>query len=198
MVFRTDRIGGVGFAEDADDRAAQVLAHVLVGAVELAEQGVEGRLAIASVEESLDRNGIKNRRDETLTLLSPTPLRQLNANLQLRHGDRRYSNIITVVERLGQRTTPRSASTNTVVLRISRARDPSQAPCPREAPAVFAEAGSREITWNPCSMLPIYLRLAVSPSENIEGCGGGLRRAMQRRRVALASRKIKTCEDPQV
>ncbi len=49
----------------------------------------------------LDRNDLENRLDETLTLLSPAPFRQLNANPQLRHGDRRDSDIITVVDRLG-------------------------------------------------------------------------------------------------
>lgn len=49
----------------------------------------------------LDRNDLENRLDETLTLLSPAPVRQPNANPQLRHGDRRYSDIITVVDRLG-------------------------------------------------------------------------------------------------
>lgn len=45
----------------------------------------------------LDRDSVENRRDEALPLVTPTPLRQLNANPQLRHGNSRYSDIITVV-----------------------------------------------------------------------------------------------------
>ena len=50
----------------------------------------------------LDRNNVEDSRDETLALVPPTPFRQLNANLQLRHGDGRYRYIITVVDHIPQ------------------------------------------------------------------------------------------------
>ncbi len=48
----------------------------------------------------LNRNGVENRRDEALAFVPPAPFRQLNANPQLRHGDRGNSNIVTVADRL--------------------------------------------------------------------------------------------------
>lgn len=54
----------------------------------------------------LDRNSVEDRSDEALTLVAPAPLRQLNANLQLRHGNRRDRDIITVVDRFAQRIAP--------------------------------------------------------------------------------------------
>lgn len=48
----------------------------------------------------LNRNGVKNRRDEAFALVPPAPLRHLNANPQLRYGDRRNSDIVTVADRL--------------------------------------------------------------------------------------------------
>lgn len=51
----------------------------------------------------LNRDGVQNRGDEPLTLIPPAPFCQLNANLQLRHGDRRDRDIITVVDHLAQR-----------------------------------------------------------------------------------------------
>jgi hypothetical protein len=54
----------------------------------------------------LDRDGIKNRCYEALALIPPAPLRQLNAHSQLRHGDRRDRDIITVVDGIAQRITP--------------------------------------------------------------------------------------------
>lgn len=54
----------------------------------------------------LNRNGVENRRDEALALVPPAPFRQLNANPQLRHGDRRNSDIITVADRLVQCIAP--------------------------------------------------------------------------------------------
>lgn len=51
----------------------------------------------------LNRYGVQSRSDEPLTLIPPIPFRQLNANLQLRHGDRRDRDIITVVDHLAQR-----------------------------------------------------------------------------------------------
>ena len=53
----------------------------------------------------LDRGRTENRRDEALALLPPASLRELSTNFQLRHGDRRYSDIITIVDHLSQRTT---------------------------------------------------------------------------------------------
>src|SRR6187549_2748204 len=44
------RVRRVAFAEDADDRAAEQLARVRVGARHLAQQGVEGGVALAPVE----------------------------------------------------------------------------------------------------------------------------------------------------
>jgi hypothetical protein len=52
---------------------------------------------------NLNRSGVQNCRDKTLAGFPPTPLRQLNANPQLGNGDRRYCDIITVVDRLAQR-----------------------------------------------------------------------------------------------
>ena len=46
----------------------------------------------------LNRNGVEDCRYEALTFVPPTSLRQLNANLQLRHGDGRYRDIVTVVD----------------------------------------------------------------------------------------------------
>jgi hypothetical protein len=54
----------------------------------------------------LNRDGVENRSDEPLTLIPPTPFRQLNANLQLSHGDRRNRDIITVVKHIGEGITP--------------------------------------------------------------------------------------------
>ncbi len=54
----------------------------------------------------LNRDGLENRGDEALALVSSASLRQLNANLQLRHGDRRNSNIVTVADRFVQRIAP--------------------------------------------------------------------------------------------
>jgi hypothetical protein len=52
----------------------------------------------------LNRDGVENRRDESLTLIPPPPpLRQLNANFQLGHGNRRHRDIITIVDHLTQR-----------------------------------------------------------------------------------------------
>lgn len=53
----------------------------------------------------LNREGVQNCRYKALAFLAPAPFRELNANLQLRNGDRRYSDIITVVDHLSQRTT---------------------------------------------------------------------------------------------
>lgn len=50
----------------------------------------------------LDRDGVENGSDEPLTFIPPTSLRQPNANLQLRHGDRRHRDIISVVEHIGE------------------------------------------------------------------------------------------------
>ncbi len=54
----------------------------------------------------LNRDGVENRSGEPLTLIPPTSFRQLNANLQLRHGDRRNRDIITIVEHIGEGVTP--------------------------------------------------------------------------------------------
>lgn len=54
----------------------------------------------------LNRDGVENRSDEPLTLISPTSFRQLDANLQLSHGDRRNRDIITVLEHIGEGITP--------------------------------------------------------------------------------------------
>ena len=51
----------------------------------------------------LNRNGIEDCRDEALAFVPSAPLREPNANLQLRHGDGRYRDIITVVDRFFQR-----------------------------------------------------------------------------------------------
>jgi hypothetical protein len=54
----------------------------------------------------LNRDGVEDCSDEALTLFSPAPFGQLNANLQLRHGYRRYSDIVTIVDRFAQRLAP--------------------------------------------------------------------------------------------
>lgn len=54
----------------------------------------------------LNRDGVENSRDEALALVPPVPLRQLHANLQLRHGDRRHRDIIAVIDRFAQRIAP--------------------------------------------------------------------------------------------
>lgn len=54
----------------------------------------------------LNRDGVENRCDEALPLVPPAPFRQLNTNPQLCHGDRRYGDIVTVVDRFAQRVTP--------------------------------------------------------------------------------------------
>jgi hypothetical protein len=47
----------------------------------------------------LDRDSVENRCDEALALFPPTPFRQLDADLQLRHGDHCHRNIIAIVDR---------------------------------------------------------------------------------------------------
>lgn len=59
------------------------------------------RLGYAEVVR-LDRDGVENRGDESLAVGSPSFLRQLDADLQLRHGDRSHRDIITVVDHLTQ------------------------------------------------------------------------------------------------
>ena len=54
----------------------------------------------------LNRDGVENRSDEPLAPIPPTSFRQLNANLQLRHGDRRNRDIITVIEHISEGITP--------------------------------------------------------------------------------------------
>lgn len=51
----------------------------------------------------LDRDSAQNPRDETFAAFLTAPLGKLNADLQLRHGYRRYSDIVTVVDRFAQR-----------------------------------------------------------------------------------------------
>lgn len=54
----------------------------------------------------LNRDSVENRRHEALALVSPAPLRQLNANLQLRHSDRRDRDVVAVVDHIGQGVSP--------------------------------------------------------------------------------------------
>lgn len=54
----------------------------------------------------LNRDGVENRGNEALALFPPTPFRQLNANSQLCHGERRNSDIVTVTDRLVQCIAP--------------------------------------------------------------------------------------------
>jgi hypothetical protein len=54
----------------------------------------------------LNRDGVENRSNEPLARIPPAPFRQLNANLKLRHGDRRNRDIVTVVNHIGQGITP--------------------------------------------------------------------------------------------
>src|SRR6478672_1733965 len=54
----------------------------------------------------LNRDGVENRSDEPLPFIPPAPFRQLNANLQLRHGDRSNRDIVTVVDHIGQGIAP--------------------------------------------------------------------------------------------
>lgn len=67
----------------------------------------------------LNGDGVENRGNEPLARISPTPSRQLNADLELRHGNRRNRDIVIVVDHIGQGITP--------ALGVDS--------CPREAPA---------------------------------------------------------------
>jgi len=51
----------------------------------------------------LNRDGVENRRYEMLPLLPPASFRQLDADSQLRHGDRRDRDVIAVVNHFLQR-----------------------------------------------------------------------------------------------
>lgn len=51
----------------------------------------------------LNRDGVENRCDESLAPMPPPPLGQLNADTQLRHGNRRHRDVVVVVDRFTQR-----------------------------------------------------------------------------------------------
>ena len=51
----------------------------------------------------LDRDGLENCRHKILSFLSPASFRQLDADAQLRHGNRRDRDVIAIVDRFLQR-----------------------------------------------------------------------------------------------
>jgi len=63
------------------------------------------RLGHAEVVD-VDRDSAEDRGDKTLALLPPSPFRHLNADLQLRHGDRRDRDVIAILDRIAQRVAP--------------------------------------------------------------------------------------------
>jgi hypothetical protein len=54
----------------------------------------------------LNRDSVDDGRNEALALVPPPSFCQLNANRQLRHGDRRNGDIVSVADRLVERITP--------------------------------------------------------------------------------------------
>jgi len=54
----------------------------------------------------LNRNGVENRRDEAFALVTPAPVCQPNADLQLSHSNSRHRDVVGVVERCAQRLVP--------------------------------------------------------------------------------------------